>query len=508
LREFFKSEGVWHFVDPQEPSILKAYDPNRPHFVPENAVWNKPKPNVEEELMEFEHEILHDLEAKKAQNLELVELNLNPWLTHPELTTIYQGLLAGNPIPARNVALPTLTPRRRRSRREATPVLVPTRLRSGKIIQPETFSDDEDEPLNLPVPEVPAAHPLGQLQEPLHIDPTTIEGFIPEHMRVSGNSIEVRAKYVKQRLTDGNPIPRIPDPGSSFSVFQEQEKRNEVQNDYNNELSKAHKEIRDYHTKLERILDKWVKDQESHDEKIAKVFKVYSTHLGEALLADLRESLTANHFRSAWIMLESRSKSVEISGENQKVLVKQLQSLKWKKGMQLSNLFERFNDLIELCSFDKPQHQMTFFHEMFSECNIKRYQDALLNQTNLNQNLDDLKARLLSEEAIVRLNDPPAFHKSERMYPNKLLSHDKVQKNVHLNAVKADHSDSRPTCEHCGKKGHSVDRCWLKNPDSRPTKKFKVNNVSSSSSAVPNKDKVIKDAHNLVKSAMSNKSKT
>ena len=165
------------------------------------------------------------------------------------------------------------------------------------------------------------------------------------------------------------------------------------------------------------------------------------------------------------------------------------------------------NDLIELCSFDKPQHQMTFFHEMFSECNIKRYQDALLNQTNLNQNLDDLKARLLSEEAIVRLNDPPAFHKSERMYPNKFSSHDKVQKNVHLNAVKTDHSDSRPTCGHCGKKGHSTERCWSKNPDMRPTKKFKVNNVSSSSSDIPNKEKVIKDAHNLVKSAMSNKSK-
>jgi hypothetical protein len=65
--------------------------------------------------------------------------------------------------------------------------------------------------------------------------------------------------------------------------------------------------------------------------------------------------------------LKSRSKSLEISGENQKALVKQLQSFKWKKGMQLSNLFERFNDLIELCSFDKPQHQMTFFHDMFSD---------------------------------------------------------------------------------------------------------------------------------------------
>jgi hypothetical protein len=107
----------------------------------------------------------------------------------------------------------------------------------------------------------------------------------------------------------------------------------------NNELSKAQKEIRDHHTKLERILDKWMKDQEAHDEKTAHVFKVYSTHLGEALLADLREPVAANHFRSTWITLESRSKSVEISGENQKVLVKQLQNLKWKKGMQLSSLF-------------------------------------------------------------------------------------------------------------------------------------------------------------------------
>jgi hypothetical protein len=40
----------------------------------------------------------------------------------------------------------------------------------------------------------------------------------------------------------------------------------------------------------------------------------------------------------------------------------------------------------------------------------------------------------------------------------------------------------------------------------RPTKKFKVNNVSSSSSDIPNKEKVIKDAHDLVKSAQSHKS--
>ncbi len=80
----------------------------------------------------------------------------------PRINYHYQGLLAGNSIPARNVALKTPTPRRPRSRREATPVLVPTRLRSGKIIQPENSSDNEDEPLNLPIPEVPAAHSLVQ----------------------------------------------------------------------------------------------------------------------------------------------------------------------------------------------------------------------------------------------------------------------------------------------------------------------------------------------------------
>jgi hypothetical protein len=195
-------------------------------------------------------------------------------------------------------------------------------------MQPENFSDDEDEPLNLPVSEPPAAQAPIQVQKPLHIDLTTIEGFIPDQMRVAGNLTEVRAKYVRQRITEGNPIPQIPDPGASFTAFQEQEKRNKVQNDYSNKLSRAQKEIRDHHTKLE--------------------------------------------FRSAWPYLDSRSKSVE------KVLLKQLQALKWKKGMPLSVLLERFNDLIKLCNFNKPQHQMTFFHEFFSDYNVKIFQDALL----------------------------------------------------------------------------------------------------------------------------------
>jgi hypothetical protein len=66
-------------------------------------------------------------------------------------------------------------------------------------------------------------------------------------MRVSGNVIKVRAIYVSQKIADGNLIPRIPDPGSSLTAFPEQEKCYQVQNDYNNELSKAQKEIRDHH---------------------------------------------------------------------------------------------------------------------------------------------------------------------------------------------------------------------------------------------------------------------
>jgi hypothetical protein len=56
-----------------------------------------------------------------------------------------------------------------------------------------------------------------------------------------------------------------------------------------------------------------------HGEKTAKVFKVYSTHLDEAIQADLRDQLAENHFRSAWLYLESRSESVKISGKNQGV---------------------------------------------------------------------------------------------------------------------------------------------------------------------------------------------
>ncbi len=155
-------------------------------------------------------------------------------------SSIYQGLLAGNSAPAQNPVIPTPHTRRRcRSRRELTPIFVPTRLRSRKNIHKEVFSYDEEKPLNLLIPELPTDHPPIQTQEPFYIDPTPIKGFIPGQKRVEGNSIEVRAKFVWQRITEENSIPQIPDPGSSFTAFQEGEKRNKVQNDHNSELTRA-----------------------------------------------------------------------------------------------------------------------------------------------------------------------------------------------------------------------------------------------------------------------------
>ncbi len=78
-----------------------------------------------------------------------------------------------------------------------------------------------------------------------------------------------------------------------------------------------------------------------------------------------------------------------------------------------------------------------------------------------------------------------------------------MHKNVHLNAAKADQTDSIPATvfNHCGRKGHTQNQCWTKNPSLMPTKKSKSIMLD-----IPNKDKGIKDAHNLVKSVMSNKS--
>ncbi len=67
-------------MDPKESTIMSAYDANHPNFIPENAVWNRPKPNVEVELRDYENEVMADFESKRQVNLERVENTINPWI--------------------------------------------------------------------------------------------------------------------------------------------------------------------------------------------------------------------------------------------------------------------------------------------------------------------------------------------------------------------------------------------------------------------------------------------
>ena len=142
----------------------------------------------------------------------------------------------------------------------------------------------------------------------------------------------------------------------------------------------------------------------------------------------------------------------------------------------------------------------------FRGCGIKEYETILNLQKHLGLDIDQVKAKLLSEESIIRSKQPDRQHPFKRP---PILKEPLHQKSVRLNSVRSSSNDQkRPTCEHCGKLGHTEDRCWAKHPDlknSAPFKKARVNSVSSSSD-IPNKEKVIKDAHNLVKSAQNNKS--
>ena len=74
---------------------MSSYDPTKPNFIPENAVWNRVKPDVEKDLLDYEDKIMADLEAKKILGLERIEEMLNPWIPCPDLTTVYRSRLAG-----------------------------------------------------------------------------------------------------------------------------------------------------------------------------------------------------------------------------------------------------------------------------------------------------------------------------------------------------------------------------------------------------------------------------
>jgi hypothetical protein len=319
----------------------------------------------------------------------------------------------------------------------------------------------------------------------------------------------VRAKFVQQRIRAGQPIPNIPDPGAPLTPYQEEQLRLQAGDRYDSERNRVLKEIREQGYEIEKAISKWEKDKATHDEKVAKCSKVFSTKLGEGVLADVRDQLDQNHFRTAWKYLEVRSLAMEVAGEGQMTLMNQLKELKWLRGTPLSVLYEEFNDLTELCKIVDPMHRMTYFRDCFSKCSIKEYQDALLNQKNLNQSLEQLKDRLLAEEASINLRNPGLLRPIKRPFsPNESANHERKQKPVSLNAVKPTQDDSRrATCDHCGKTGHSADKCWTAHPELRPAKGSRAY-VAAGQSESDARPKVIKDAHDLVKSAKKNKSQT
>ncbi len=164
-------------------------------------------------------------------------------------------------------------------------------------------------------------------------------------MRVNGSSIEVQTKYVVDRIHDGHPIPSVRNPGAAFSAFQENQYRLAVLKDIETAREKALKDIRDHRLKLEKASKEWWKDRSDHDEKIAKCSKVFTSRLGEALIADVRQLLKSNHCRPIWKFLETRSLAMENSGEYQELLEDRLREPRARKDQQLSHLFEQL-DLI------------------------------------------------------------------------------------------------------------------------------------------------------------------
>ena len=94
-------------------------------------------------------------------------------------------------------------------------------------------------------------------------------------MRVNGNFIEVRAKYVIDWIHDGHPIPRVRNPGAAFSAFQENQYRLAALKDIETAREKALKDIRGHWLELEKASKEWWKDKSGHDEKIAKCSKVF-----------------------------------------------------------------------------------------------------------------------------------------------------------------------------------------------------------------------------------------
>jgi hypothetical protein len=97
---------------------------------------------------------------------------------------------------------------------------------------------------------------------------------------------------------------------------------------------------------------------------------------------------------------------MENSGENQELLGDRLRDLRLGKNQQLSQLYEQLNDLIGLCRVTDVEHKMNNLTMCFRGCRIKEYDSMLNLQKNLGLDIDQVKAKLLSEESIIRSKQP------------------------------------------------------------------------------------------------------
>ncbi len=96
----------------------------------------------------------------------------------------------------------------------------------------------------------------------------------------------MRAKYVNECIDEGRPIPNIKNPGTPFSTYQEEDKRNQALKEIDQDHERALKAIRNHRLEIEKAEKDWWKEKDEHVEKVAKCSKVFSNRLGEGIMAD------------------------------------------------------------------------------------------------------------------------------------------------------------------------------------------------------------------------------
>lgn len=53
------------------------------------------------------------------------------------------------------------------------------------------------------------------------------------------------------------------------------------------------------------------------------------------------------------------------------------------------------------------------------------------------------------------------------------LANELIIKTVNAAVKRAFEAQTKPKCSHCDRNGHLVDKCWLKHPELRPSKRQK-----------------------------------